>query len=65
MKRVPKFKADDAAEACLSQDLSDLDYTQFKPMRFELRLRDTNARAAVADISQAETKREDRRMPGK
>lgn len=36
MKRVPKLKADTEAEAFLEQDLSDLDFTQFKPMRFEV-----------------------------
>lgn len=36
MKRVPKLETDAQAEAFLEQDLSDLDYTQFKPMRFEI-----------------------------
>jgi len=36
MKRVPEFKTDAQAEAFLEQDLSDLDFTQFKPMRFEV-----------------------------
>jgi len=36
MKRVPKFKTDAEAEAFLEQDLSDLDFKQFKPMRFEV-----------------------------
>lgn len=35
MKKVPEFKSDAEAEAFLEQDLSDLDFTQFKPMRFE------------------------------
>ena len=35
MKQVPKLETDAQAEAFLEQDLSDLDYTQFKPMRFE------------------------------
>lgn len=34
-KRVPKLKTDKEAEAFLEQDLSDLDFAQFKPMRFE------------------------------
>ncbi len=36
MKQVPEFKTDAEAEAFLEQDLSDLDFTQFKPMRFEI-----------------------------
>lgn len=36
MKRVPKFKTDAEAEAFLEQDLSSIDFKQFKPMRFEV-----------------------------
>ena len=35
MKRVPKLKSDKAAEAFLDRDLSGLDFSQFKPVRFE------------------------------
>jgi predicted DNA binding CopG/RHH family protein len=35
MKRVPKMTSDAEAEAFLDQDLSDLDFKQFKPMQFE------------------------------
>jgi predicted DNA binding CopG/RHH family protein len=35
MKKVPEFKTDAEAEAFLDQDLSDLDFSQFKPTRFE------------------------------
>ena len=35
MKKVPEFKSDAEAEAFLDQDLSDLDFSQFKPTRFE------------------------------
>jgi len=35
MKKVPVLKTDQEAEAFLEQDLSDLDFSQFKPMRFE------------------------------
>ena len=34
-KKVPKLKTDKAAEKFLEQDLSDLDFSQFKPVRFE------------------------------
>jgi predicted DNA binding CopG/RHH family protein len=36
MKQIPKFKTDAEAEAFLDQDLSGLDFEQFKPMRFEI-----------------------------
>ncbi|MDR0578630.1 MAG: BrnA antitoxin family protein [Candidatus Accumulibacter sp.] len=36
MKRVPEFKTDADAETFLEQDLSKLDFRQFKPMRFEV-----------------------------
>jgi predicted DNA binding CopG/RHH family protein len=35
MKRVPKLKSDEEAEALLARDLSGLDFSQFKPTRFE------------------------------
>ena len=34
-KKVPELRTDEEAEAFLAQDLSDLDYAQFKPMQFE------------------------------
>jgi predicted DNA binding CopG/RHH family protein len=34
-KRVPKLKSDKEAEVFLDQDLSSLDFSQFKPVRFE------------------------------
>jgi predicted DNA binding CopG/RHH family protein len=34
-RKVPIFKTDKEAEDFLEQDLSDLDFSQFKPMRFE------------------------------
>src|ERR1019366_6055896 len=37
LKKVPIFKTDEEAEAFLDQDLSDLDFSQFKPMHFEIR----------------------------
>jgi predicted DNA binding CopG/RHH family protein len=36
-RKVPEFKSDEEAEAFLEQDLSDLDFSQFKPLRFEFR----------------------------
>lgn len=34
-KQVPDFQSDEEAEAFLEQDLSDLDFSQFKPSQFE------------------------------
>jgi predicted DNA binding CopG/RHH family protein len=39
-KRVPRLKTDRQAEAFLSKDLSDLDFSQFKPARFEFEKKD-------------------------
>ncbi len=39
-KRVPRLKSDRAAEAFLSRDLSGLDFSQFKPARFEFEKKD-------------------------
>jgi len=35
-QKVPEFKTDAEAQAFLEQDLSRLDFRQFKPMRFEM-----------------------------
>jgi predicted DNA binding CopG/RHH family protein len=34
-RNVPELTTDEAAEAFLNQDLSDLDFSQFKPAQFE------------------------------
>ena len=39
-KKVPKLKTDKAAERFLAQDLSGLDFSQFKPARFEFEKKD-------------------------
>jgi predicted DNA binding CopG/RHH family protein len=35
MRKVPRLRSDKEAEDFLDQDLSDLDFSQFKPVRFE------------------------------
>ena len=40
MKHVPKLKTDADAEAFLEKDLSGLDFSQFKPARFEFQAKD-------------------------
>jgi len=39
-KKVPRLKTDRQAEAFLARDLSDLDFSQFKPARFEFEKKD-------------------------
>jgi predicted DNA binding CopG/RHH family protein len=34
-RKVPRLTSDEEAEAFLGQDLSDLDFSQFKPAQFE------------------------------
>jgi predicted DNA binding CopG/RHH family protein len=34
-RKVPRMTTDEEAEAFLEQDLSDLDFSQFKPVHFE------------------------------
>ena len=34
-RKVPRLSTDEEAEAFLEQDLSNLDFSQFKPVRFE------------------------------
>lgn len=34
-RKVPRLRTDEEAEAFLEQDLSDLDFSQFRPVRFE------------------------------
>jgi len=39
-RKVPRLKTDEQAEAFLAQDLSRLDFSQFKPVRFEFEKKD-------------------------
>jgi len=39
-KKVPKLKTDRDADKFLAQDLSELDFSQFKPARFEFEKKD-------------------------
>jgi predicted DNA binding CopG/RHH family protein len=40
MKKVPRLKTDKEAEAFLAQDLSDLNFSQFRPVQFEFEKKD-------------------------
>jgi predicted DNA binding CopG/RHH family protein len=39
-KKVPSLRSDEQAEAFLAEDLSNLDFSQFKPVRFEFEKKD-------------------------
>jgi predicted DNA binding CopG/RHH family protein len=39
-KKVPRLRSDKEAEAFLAQDLSSLDFSQFKPVQFEFGKKD-------------------------
>ena len=47
-KKVPKLKSDKAAEEFLAQDLSQLDFSQFKPVRFEFEKKDEQINMRVS-----------------
>jgi predicted DNA binding CopG/RHH family protein len=46
-RKVPRLKTDKEAEAFLAQDLSDLDFSQFKPVRFEFEKKDSQINMRV------------------
>ena len=46
--KVPRLKTDRQAEAFLAQDLSNLDFSQFKPARFEFEKKDDQINMRVS-----------------
>jgi predicted DNA binding CopG/RHH family protein len=48
-RKVPRFKTDEEAEAFLEQDLSDLDFSQFKPMRFEFKPKQKSVNLRISE----------------
>jgi len=56
MKPVPEFNTDAQAEAFLEQDLSDLDFKQFKPMHFEIVKKEAALNAVLMDAIRARAK---------
>lgn len=65
MKRVPKLRTDAEAEAFLEQDLSDLDFSQFKPMRFEVARKEAalNMRLPAVLMDAVRAKAKDQGIP--
>ena len=45
--RVPRMTTDEEAEAFLMQDLSELDFSQFKPMHFEFEKKEAQVNMRV------------------
>jgi predicted DNA binding CopG/RHH family protein len=48
-KKVPAFKTDKEAEEFLEQDLSNLDFSQFKPMQFEFKPKQKSLNLRISD----------------
>jgi predicted DNA binding CopG/RHH family protein len=61
-RKVPRLRTDEEAEAFLAQDLSDLDFSQFKPMRFEFQPKEKSVNLRISEdllkAVQASAKRE-------
>jgi len=65
MKQVPQFNTDAEAEAFLEQDLSTLDFSQFKPMRFEITRKEAtlNMRLPVRLLDAIRAKAKEKGIP--
>ena len=66
MKRnVPRMTTDEEAEAFLEQDLSDLDFSQFKPVKFEFQAKAArlNMRLPVALLNAVKARAKARGVP--
>lgn len=49
-RKVPDLRTDEEAEAFLMQDLSDLDFKQFKPLRFEFEKKEAQVNMRVPQL---------------
>lgn len=65
MRKVPTLLTDDDAEAFLEQDLSDLDFSQFKTVRFEFAAKDEriNMRLPSSLLGAVKAKAKEAGMP--
>ena len=54
--KVPRLRSDEQAEAFLAQDLSKLDFSQFKPTRFEFEKKDEQINMRVPKLLLAAVK---------
>ena len=48
-RKVPRLRTDAEAEAFLAQDLSDLDFSQFKPVRFEFQPKEKSINLRISE----------------
>ena len=64
-KQVPHFKTDEEVEAFLEQDLSDLDFSQFKPVKFEFspKAAQLNMRLPEALLDAVKTRAKEQGIP--
>jgi predicted DNA binding CopG/RHH family protein len=64
-RKVPRMTTDEEAEAFLEQDLSDLDFSQFKPVRFEFQAKAArlNMRLPVSLLDAVKAKAKARGVP--
>ncbi len=64
-RKVPKLRTDKAAEAFLDRDLSGLDFSQFKPVRFEFEKKEArlNMRLPAAMMSALKESAKSRGIP--
>ena len=64
-RKVPRLKTDRDAEAFLSQDLSDLDFSQFRPVRFEFEKKEDqiNMRVPKSLLAAVKARAKERGIP--
>ena len=65
LRKVPVMRTDADAEAFLAEDLSDLDFSQFKPMHFEFEKKEAqvNMRVPQPLLEAVKSKAEARGIP--
>lgn len=57
-RKVPKLKSDKEAEEFLDQDLSDLDFSQFKARQFEFEKKDVSVNLRISQSMLAVVKQQ-------
>jgi predicted DNA binding CopG/RHH family protein len=64
-RKIPRMTTDEEADAFLEQDLSDLDFSQFKPVRFEFQAKAArlNMRLPTALLDAVKSKAKARGVP--
>lgn len=64
-RKIPRLTTDEEAEAFLMQDLSDLDFSQFKPVHFEFEKKEVqvNMRVPQSLLDEVKSKAKATGMP--